>query len=76
MYPGCIADTNLFREKRSWFRFFFFPNLMKAIGSYVTEKEVWRCSASSNSSHSPFHYSLLPALLTTPTYYLLITSFY
>ena len=23
MYPGCIADTNLFREKRSWFRFFF-----------------------------------------------------
>ena len=40
MYPGCIADTNLFREKRSWFRFFFFPNLMKAIGSYVTEKEA------------------------------------
>ena len=26
MYPGCIAETNLFREKRSWFRkvsFFF-----------------------------------------------------
>lgn len=20
MYPGCIAETNLFREKRQWFR--------------------------------------------------------
>lgn len=20
MYPGCIAETNLFREKRTWFR--------------------------------------------------------
>ncbi len=20
MYPGCIAETALFREKRSWFR--------------------------------------------------------
>jgi len=40
MYPGCIATTNLFREKREWFRYFFFPTLMKAIGSYVTQKEA------------------------------------
>ena len=30
MYPGCIAQTQLFREKRDWFRYFFFPTLMKA----------------------------------------------
>jgi len=40
MYPGCIASTNLFREKREWFRYFFFPTLMKAIGSYVTQNEA------------------------------------
>jgi len=40
MYPGCIASTNLFREKREWFRYFFFPTLMKAIGSYVTQPEA------------------------------------
>ena len=40
MYPGCIAETNLFREKRAWFRDFFFPNLMKAIGAYVSEDEA------------------------------------
>uniref|UniRef100_A0A7S0J0K0 protochlorophyllide reductase n=1 Tax=Calcidiscus leptoporus TaxID=127549 RepID=A0A7S0J0K0_9EUKA len=40
MYPGCIATTSLFREKREWFRYFFFPTLMKAIGSYVTQKEA------------------------------------
>ena len=38
-YPGCIANTDLFREKRDWFRFFFFPTLMKAIGSYVSQAE-------------------------------------
>ena len=32
--------TNLFREKREWFRYFFFPTLMKAIGSYVTQYEA------------------------------------
>ena len=37
MYAGCIAMTSLFREKREWFRYFFFPTLMKAIGSYVTQ---------------------------------------
>jgi len=40
MYPGCIASTNLFREKREWFRYFFFPTLMKASGSYVTQPEA------------------------------------
>jgi len=40
MYPGCIAMTSLFREKRDWFRYFFFPTLMKAIGSYVTQGEA------------------------------------
>jgi len=40
MYPGCIAMTSLFREKREWFRYFFFPTLMKAIGSYVTQNEA------------------------------------
>mmetsp|Transcript_42729 Transcript_42729/g.140386 ORF Transcript_42729/g.140386 Transcript_42729/m.140386 type:complete len:408 (-) Transcript_42729:364-1587(-) len=40
MYPGCIAQTQLFREKRDWFRYFFFPTLMKAIGSYVSQKEA------------------------------------
>jgi len=40
MYPGCIAATSLFREKREWFRYFFFPTLMKAIGSYVSQYEA------------------------------------
>merc|ERR1719353_1554733 len=40
MYPGCIAETQLFREKRAWFRNFFFPNLMKTIGAYVSETEA------------------------------------
>jgi len=40
MYPGCIANTDLFREKREWFRYFFFPTLMKAIGSYVSQTEA------------------------------------
>ena len=40
MYPGCIANSDLFREKRGWFRYFFFPTLMKAIGSYVSQKEA------------------------------------
>merc|ERR1719262_1824213 len=39
MYPGCIADTNLFREKREWFRKLF-PAFMKQIGAYVDEKEA------------------------------------
>jgi len=35
MYPGCIADTPLFRQKRGWFRWFF-PIFMKYVtGGYV-----------------------------------------
>lgn len=38
MYPGCIATTNLFREKRTWFRVLF-PLFMKYVtGGYVSEE--------------------------------------
>ncbi|CAJ1962833.1 unnamed protein product [Cylindrotheca closterium] len=40
MYPGCIAETALFREKREWFRKLF-PLFMKYVtGGYVSEKEA------------------------------------
>jgi len=40
MYPGCIAETNLFREKRGWFKTVF-PLFMKYItGAYVSEVEA------------------------------------
>lgn len=40
MYPGCIATTNLFREKRAWFRFLF-PLFMKFVtGGFVSEEEA------------------------------------
>jgi len=40
MYPGCIAETALFREKRKWFRKAF-PLFMKYVtGGYVGEKEA------------------------------------
>lgn len=40
MYPGCIADTALFREKRQWFRKLF-PLFMKYVtGGYVGEQEA------------------------------------
>jgi len=40
MYPGCIATTNLFREKRSWFRTLF-PVFMKYVtGGFVSEAEA------------------------------------
>jgi protochlorophyllide reductase len=40
MYPGCIAETQLFREKRSWFRTLF-PVFMKYVtGGYVSEPEA------------------------------------
>jgi len=40
MYPGCIAETNLFREKRKWFRKAF-PWFMKYVtGGYVGEAEA------------------------------------
>jgi protochlorophyllide reductase len=40
MYPGCIAETALFREKRSWFRKGF-PWFMKYVtGGYVGEEEA------------------------------------
>lgn len=40
MYPGCIAETALFREKRTWFRKAF-PWFMKYVtGGYVGEQEA------------------------------------
>lgn len=40
MYPGCIAETSLFREKREWFRKGF-PWFMKYVtGGYVGEDEA------------------------------------
>lgn len=40
MYPGCIAETQLFREKRPWFRKAF-PWFMKYVtGGYVGEQEA------------------------------------
>lgn len=40
MYPGCIAETALFREKRQWFRKGF-PWFMKYVtGGYVGEAEA------------------------------------
>lgn len=40
IYPGCIATTNLFREKRGWFRFLF-PLFMKYVtGGFVSEEEA------------------------------------
>ncbi|KAL3762982.1 hypothetical protein ACHAWU_001129 [Discostella pseudostelligera] len=40
IYPGCIAETPLFREKRAWFRKYF-PVFMKYItGGYVGVEEA------------------------------------
>mmetsp|Transcript_26217 Transcript_26217/g.61690 ORF Transcript_26217/g.61690 Transcript_26217/m.61690 type:complete len:567 (-) Transcript_26217:220-1920(-) len=40
MYPGCIAESPLFREKREWFRTYF-PIFMKFItGGFVGEYEA------------------------------------
>merc|ERR1712161_55545 len=40
IYPGCIAESPLFREKRKWFRKYF-PVFMKYItGGFVSEVEA------------------------------------
>jgi len=40
IYPGCIAESPLFREKRPWFRKYF-PVFMKYVtGGFVTEEEA------------------------------------
>jgi len=40
IYPGCLAESPLFREKREWFRRFF-PIFMKYItGGFVSEDEA------------------------------------
>jgi protochlorophyllide reductase len=40
IYPGCIAETQLFREKREWFRKLF-PLFMKYVtGGYVSQREA------------------------------------
>lgn len=43
IFPGCVADSNLFREKRGWFRYVFFPILQKYITrQYVPNDEAGR----------------------------------
>lgn len=40
MYPGCIAESGLFRQKRGWFRVLF-PWFMKYVtGGYVSQEEA------------------------------------
>lgn len=40
IYPGCIAESPLFREKRPWFRKYF-PMFMKYVtGGFVSEPEA------------------------------------
>mmetsp|Transcript_4650 Transcript_4650/g.9058 ORF Transcript_4650/g.9058 Transcript_4650/m.9058 type:complete len:495 (+) Transcript_4650:161-1645(+) len=40
MYPGCIAETGLFRDKKPWFRKLF-PLFMRYVtGGYVSESEA------------------------------------
>jgi hypothetical protein len=40
LYPGCIAESPLFREKRPWFRKYF-PVFMRYItGGFVSEEEA------------------------------------
>lgn len=42
VFPGCIADSELFREKRGWFRWFF-PLFQKYVTKqYVSEEEAGR----------------------------------
>jgi protochlorophyllide reductase len=61
IYPGCIAESPLFREKRQWFRTYF-PIFMKYItGGFVSEHEAGqrlfqvihdpRCSKSGGMFH-------------------------
>jgi len=40
MYPGCIATTNLFREKRVWFRKLFPLFMQYVTGGFVSENEA------------------------------------
>lgn len=42
VFPGCIAESGLFREKRGWFRWFF-PLFQKFVTKqYVSEEEAGR----------------------------------
>jgi protochlorophyllide reductase len=42
MYPGCIAESPLFREKREWFRTYF-PIFMKFITGECDQVTSMRC---------------------------------
>ena len=40
LYPGCVAETGLFREKRAWFRWLF-PRFQKYVTKgYVSQEEA------------------------------------
>jgi protochlorophyllide reductase len=50
MYPGCIAESPLFREKRPWFRKYF-PVFMKFItGTKIEPKNIY---TGTHTSHGP-----------------------
>ena len=62
MYPGCIAETNLFREKRQWFREVF-PLFMKYVtGGYVAEEEAGERLAQVSSGPRPRRTDSCPCL--------------
>jgi len=43
IFSGCVADSNLYREKLGWFRYVFFPILQKYITrQYVPNDEAGR----------------------------------
>lgn len=64
IYPGCIAESPLFREKRAWFRKYF-PIFMKYItGGFVGEEEagmrLFQVSCPILAFDTPEHFNLLP----------------
>ena len=63
IYPGCIAESPLFREKRPWFRKYF-PIFMKCDAPYSTHASL-RIRARSRS-HAPFSHTPLLSHARTP----------
>jgi protochlorophyllide reductase len=55
VFPGCIASSNLFREKRGWFRWFF-PLFQKYITrQYVSVEEAGRRVACAAGGEGQFY---------------------
>ena len=66
IYPGCIAESPLFREKRPWFRKYF-PVFMKFVtGGFVGEEEVRSCDEIQEQIHvTNVTYTSLPLAFAT-----------